>query len=349
MEEKIKEYIYLYVKYLTRICITFFYRGVEQVGKENVPSEGPFIYAVNHQNAFLDAVLVGALSPVPTYFMTRSDVFKPPFGWILSALKMMPIYRIRDGYKTLNKNNAIFETCKELLEKKQAILIFPEGNHGLEYYLRPLTKGISRIALQSQAEMEFPIKIVPVGLNYFNHFHAGHKFIINYGTPIEVSDFLSTYTAHSHKGLLQLTRKIFPEMQETLIIPAESDTYFSEKGVFQRKNESRSFNELRKLRYDSSSVAPEKKYPLLAYLGELFGIFNLPPILLTKYILHKKVSQKIFHVSIKFASLLIVFPIWFLLSFLVVTLIYRWETALIFLSIQVITLLIRRELVRYNH
>lgn len=349
MEKRIKGMIYLTVKFLANCCIRLFYRGVDRQGTENIPTQGPLIYAVNHQNAFLDAIIVGALSPIPTYFMTRSDVFKPPFDWVLDALKMMPIYRIRDGYKSLSKNDAVFNTCKGLLEQEQAILIFPEGNHGLEYFLRPLTKGISRIALQSQNEMSNQIKIVPVGLNYFDHFNSGHKLIIKYGTPINVHDFLPLYKEHSHKGLLHLTRNIFAGMKETLVIPEDSDSYLSEKGVFQRKNEAKSFEELSSLRTNTDATSPEKKYPLLGIIGEMMSIFNLIPLILTKYIINTKVSQKIFTGSIKIASSMLLFPIWFLICFLLVTLFLNWKWGIIVFAIQFITLLIRRELVRYNH
>lgn len=349
MEKRIKGLIYIYVKSLTRICIRLFYRGVEIKGRENLPKKGPIIYAVNHQNAFLDAVIVGGISPIPTYFMTRSDIFKPPFDWILDALKMMPIYRIRDGYKNLSKNDHVFNTCKKLLLDEQAILIFPEGNHGLEYYLRPLTKGISRIGLQTQVELTEAISIIPVGLNYFNHFSSGHKLIVSYGKPIVINDFVSAYEEHSHKGLLQLTRTISAGMKETLIIPSENENYLAEKTVFQRKNESRNFDELKELRLSTVAGIKESKYPVAASIGELLGIFNFPPLYLTKYILKKKVTQKIFTASIKFASLLILFPFWFLLCFITAGFIFSWKWAIGLFITQIITLLIRRELVRYNH
>jgi len=344
-----KELIYKTVKLLAKVCIRFFYRGIEIGGKENVPTQGPFIYAVNHQNAFLDAIIIGALSPVPTYFMTRSDVFKPPFDWFLDALKMMPIYRIRDGYKSLSKNDMIFETCKNLLEKKQAILIFPEGNHGLDYYLRPLTKGIARIALQSQSVLNEDIKIIPVGLNYFNHFSSGHKLILRYGQAISVSDFIPSYEEHKQKGLRSITKSISEGMMTTLVIPADSDNYEMERNLFQRKNEGLTFEELQERKSNPSFTQEEKKHAWLGWIGEFFSIFNLLPLLLTKYIIETKVSQKIFQASIKVGALLLVFPIWFILVFIITWICFGINWAIGVFVLQILTLLIRRELVRFSH
>ena len=349
MEKVVKSIIYRVVKLLANVSLRFYFRGLDIVGKKNVPKNGPYIYAVNHQNAFLDAIIVGALSSTPTYFMTRSDVFKPPFDWFLDALKMMPIYRIRDGYKSLTKNDAIFDTCKNILANKQALLIFPEGNHGLDYYLRPLTKGLARISLQAQAQLEDDIKIIPVGLNYFDHFSSGHKLIINYGKPLRVQDYIDTYNDHKNKGLVSITKGISEGMQKTLVIPNDSDDYVEKKKIFQRSNENQSFKNLRTNINHSKYLEDQKHHKLLAHIGKFFGILNWPPIFLTKYIIRTKVSQKIFTGSIKIASVMLLFPIWFIFCFLLVWILVGIKWACILFISQVLTLLIRSELVRLNH
>ncbi len=349
MEKAIKNIIYFTVKALANIAMRFYFRGIERNGTEHIPEEGPFIYAVNHQNAFLDAIIVGGLSPVPTYFMTRSDVFKPPFDWFLDALKMMPIYRIRDGYKSLSKNDAIFDSCKYILADKNALLIFPEGNHGLEYFLRPLTKGLARISLQAQEELDANIKIIPVGLNYFDHFNSGHKLIVKYGTPISVDHFLADYKAHKHTGLRNITQAISEGMKETLLLPTENESYPQQKHIFQRKNQKYSYSRLTALIDQPNHVKPEKSYKWAAWIGESFSIFNFVPILLTKFILKTKVKQKIFHGSIKIAALILIFPFWFLLTFCLVWALVSLKWALIIFGIQIITLVLRREIVRFSH
>ena len=344
----IKNIIYITYKTIAKYGVHLFYRGITKVGFEHIPDKGtPFIYAVNHQNAFLDAVIVGSISPIPTYFMTRSDVFKPPFDWFLDALKMMPIYRIRDGYSSLSKNDAIFETCKNILEQNKAILIFPEGNHGLEYFLRPLTKGVARIALKSQQEISPSIKIVPVGLNYFNHFHSGNRLIIKYGEPLDMKDYMELFEEHPQKGYRKLMPDIAEAMKSTLIIDEEQSNYTEQKGIFNRANESLSFEDLKSNLNNKELTGKEpSRYPLLAFIGKMFGIFNWPPLALCDYIIKKKTSQSIFQASIRIAMGVLIFPKWLLLCFIIMLVMKGWLWAVGLLAIQIISLIIRRELVR---
>jgi len=134
-----------------------------------------------------------------------------------------------------------------------------------------------------------------------------------------------------------------------LVIPSDSEDYKSQKNIFQRRNEKLSFSELAQNKNDPQYLVPEKKHKLTGWIGELFSLFNLPPILLTKFIIQKKVSQKIFTGSIKIAALILLFPFWFAFIFVIFWMTIGIKWALIVLAIQIISLVLRRELVRYNH
>lgn len=344
MEKKLKGLIYFIVKQTAKICLRIFYRGIEINGRDNLPTDqSPVIYAVNHQNAFMDAIIVGGLSPIPTYFMTRSDVFKPPFDWILDALKMMPIYRIRDGYSSLSKNEQVFKKCNGLLEEGNAIMIFPEGNHGLEYYLRPLTKGIARMAMSTQMAIENSVHIIPLGLNYFDHFNSGHKLILNYGKPILASGFLESYKAQKHQALLSLTKAISEGMKTTLIIAEHSTQYDEQKLLYNNLNEKYRFVELKEKIRENNFNKEVKTSSSSHWVTNMLAIPNLPPFLLSNWIIKNKVSQKIFTSSIKIAIGILVFPVWLLSCFTILSFI-SLNLAIIVLSIQLLSLLIRKEL-----
>ena len=80
---------------------------------------------------------------------------------------MIPIYRIRDGRESLKNNQAVFDLCSDLLQQKEAILMFPEANHNLKRRVRPLSKGFTRILFNTLLQApETDIQIVPVGINY---------------------------------------------------------------------------------------------------------------------------------------------------------------------------------------
>ena len=168
-----------------------FFKKIKIVGKENIPKQGAVIFVANHQNALIDALLIGTQNGRRTYFVARADVFKRPlFKKILAMIYMMPIYRIRDGIKSLSKNEEIFEKSKGVLMQGEGFAIFPEGNHAFERSLRPLSKGFTRIALGTMDENpNLDLKIVPIGINYSNHKNYRSSVSLYIGETIDVKDY----------------------------------------------------------------------------------------------------------------------------------------------------------------
>jgi len=322
---------YFCFKIVNRIALKFYFKKIEIVGLENVPKDCPLVVAPNHQNAFIDAFLVGAFMPVPIYFLTRSDVFNRWSKPILKLVNMMPIYRIRDGYASLTQNEAIFKTCEELFRRKKSILIFPEGNHGEDHYLRPLTKGAARLALNSEQVIDESLKVLPVGLNYFNHTKPSSKLIIAFGVPIHVSDFVKKYQESSGSGLTTMREAISDGIKSTLIIPDKTDDYEQLKQtIFQRKNEKLSFAELRKIKASSENIEPPKTSS-----HWIPKILNPVPFLLIKKIL-SGVKDVVFKSSVKYAVGVFAFPIWWLISFAV----FYWLLGIIPATIIVLAMIL---------
>ena len=87
-----------------------YYRNVLVRGRHRFKSTDPIIFAPNHQNALMDAlVFVTSLRQQPI-FLARADIFQGGIiTWILNFLKIMPVYRIRDGYENLGKNTEVFD------------------------------------------------------------------------------------------------------------------------------------------------------------------------------------------------------------------------------------------------
>lgn len=302
---------YSFLKVFFRLALKCYFKKIEIVGIEKVPTDSPLLITPNHQNAFLDAFLVGAFSPVPLHFLTRSDVFTWWSKPIMKLLNMMPVYRIRDGYSRLSENEVIFETCKELFSKNKSILMFAEGNHGEHHYLRPLTKGAARLAIQSQQVIESELKVVPIGLNYFDHQASNSKVIVVFGTPIPISEFVDIYQQSSGLGLNALRDEITSGMKSTLIIPEQTDNYEAlRKTILQKENEDLTFEELRNIKASDSVVAEARSGNWMAKI-----LNPLPFLVIWKVI--SSVKDVVFHSSLKFAIGLILFPLWWLLCFFI--------------------------------
>ena len=343
-----KRLVYFIVKRVTRISVGMFFSKLEIVGTENIPRNKPLIFAPNHQNAFLDAFMVGSISPVGIHYLTRADVFNNPFRWFLDALQMMPIYRIRDGFGQLSQNAGVFEACRILFSQTKSVLIFPEGNHGEDYYLRPLTKGISRLALESQEELkDKELWIQPVGLNYFDLRRPRRKATVVFGEPIRVGDYMATYTEKKPKALKDLRDDVFTRMKESMFIPDNDEKYEIRKSWLIQQKEHLSFQEMKRFLKDVEARAPEKKrYAVFGFIGKLLGVFNYPPLYLMKFLLGKKIKDIVFTSSIKWGVALFLYPLWWTLIFGVATAIFGIQVGLVGTATAISLLYLRQELLK---
>jgi len=183
-----KKLWYLFVKYYMRLGFAFYFKKIQVSGVENIPKNKAVLFVGNHQNALIDPLLIGALTPRELNFLTRSDVFSTPLiKALLSSVNMLPIYRMKDGLNSLAKNEEVFEKCYNILNKKGTVLIFPEGNHNIKRRLRILSKGFTRIVYGALAQYpEQDIYILPIGINYTNAKKYGSSLHLIYGKPIKV-------------------------------------------------------------------------------------------------------------------------------------------------------------------
>ncbi len=202
-----------------------YYRRITIVGAEKIPQNTPVIFAPNHQNALMDAFAVIFSSRKHLVFMARADIFKKPaIAKLLNMMQILPIYRIRDGYGELSRNQEVFDTTVDVLKSNMPLCILPEGNHEGQKRLRPLKKGIFRIAFQSEESNSFNLNlhIVPVGIDYSDYFNAGADLTVVFGTPIKVADYAEQYKENEQKTINTLMNVLAENMRSVMIhIPEE--------------------------------------------------------------------------------------------------------------------------------
>ena len=222
---------YWMVKYLwAKHALDFYYRKIELRNAKIIPHDKPAIIAPNHQNALMDALGIVFEVPFQTIFMTRADIFEKPFvRKILTFLNMLPIYRKRDGLASLAKNEEIFmETTRILKDHHNPVCLFPEGNHGDRRRLRPLVKGIFRIAFKAQEDYkEKPfVQIIPTGIDYSHYQKSNQTLFLNFGQPIEVSEYWKLYEENSAVGINALRDRLIEEMRK-LMIDIQTEEYYN--------------------------------------------------------------------------------------------------------------------------
>jgi len=223
-----------YVKFLHKL----FYKNIIVEGKENVPENCPVIFAPNHQNALMDPLAVEFTINQQIVFLARADIFKSEFlSKILHFLKILPVFRIRDGKDNLANNDLTFDVAVKVLESKQRIGIFPEARHTDKRRLLDLKKGIPRLAFLAEEKNNFnlDIKIVPVGIYYSRYNKMRSILHVRYGKPINVVDFKDEYLENPQKAMLSL-RDTMEEAIKPLMIDINSielyDTYESIRSLY---------------------------------------------------------------------------------------------------------------------
>lgn len=230
--------IYQFIHPYTGTFFYHYYGKVEVRGKENIPRNVPVIFAPNHQNALMDALIVLYSAPGDVVFLARADIFNKRFlAFILNSLKILPVFRQRDGASELGKNVDIFDISVNVLKNKHYLCIMPEGNHGHQRKLRTIVKGIFRIAFQAQEEAGSDpfVKIVPVGLDFGDYVKQNASLFINYGKPIEVSEYWDQYQESSARAINALKARLGEELSPLMVDiqnEAHYEAIYALKGIF---------------------------------------------------------------------------------------------------------------------
>ena len=176
-------------------------------GEGNVPADGAVIFAPNHCNTLMDALVVLQARPEPVVFGARSDIFRKPFiARILRFLHIVPIPRVRNGLREVAHNREIMDEVAEALENGTKYCLFCEGTHRTKHSLLPVRKGIIRTALLANERFgeRKTIWIVPMGIEYGDYFRFRTSVHIAYGAPIDITGFVASHADINESELYRL-------------------------------------------------------------------------------------------------------------------------------------------------
>ncbi|MEQ8579516.1 MAG: 1-acyl-sn-glycerol-3-phosphate acyltransferase [Balneola sp.] len=335
---------------VVRTGLKFFYKRIRIIDKHKIPKGKPILLVPNHQNSFMDALLVTTHFYKTTSFLTRAQAFESKFmDWFLRSLNLLPVYRVRDGISNIQKNNEIFETCIRFLSNNEAVLVFAEANHDLKRRLRPFSKGFTRIAFDAEIKNDWNLDLYvqPVGVNYSDHQNSRNEVRVVFGDPIKVSDYRKEYeesersaanslknqTSDNLKPLIMHVPKLdqYPlikialdemepdraklsnnEYMNTLVQNAEELQTPELISDAERVLEVAEKNKL-SVRALSEVKLPIIKRILLAPIYLLVWLNGIIPYQPARYIIKNKIQDKAFDVSIKFVLGLFLFPLFYLL------------------------------------
>lgn len=221
MNVKVEKWSLLYaiLKQYFKLIHKIFYKRFVIEGVKNIPKDKTIIFAPNHQNAVMDPLAIIFSTPYQIVFLARGDTFKKPaVAKIFYNLKILPIFRQRDGKEALKKNEEIFNISVNVLKHNKPFCLFPEAQHNPVRRLRILKKGIQRIAFQALEETNYnlDIAIIPTGIYYDDKFNSLATLHIQYGKPIFIKDYIDFYKQNPQKATMalrnEMTKRIKPLM-----------------------------------------------------------------------------------------------------------------------------------------
>src|SRR3954454_6590977 len=149
-ERGVQPIVYWTVRAVLQPLLQIYFR-MSRIGREHVPKDGPVILAANHRS-FLDPFIVGICVRRPVYFVAKRELFQRRWqGWLLNALGAFPIRRGESDVESM-------ATAREILERGDVVVIFPEGTRTRTGSLAKPKRGVGRLALESGAP------VVPVAV-----------------------------------------------------------------------------------------------------------------------------------------------------------------------------------------
>lgn len=315
-----------FLRFIVKIALKVFYQEIIIEGKQHIPKGKSILIVSNHQNALIDPLLLATLSGLKPYYLTRASVFGNSIvAKMLNYIQMIPIYRVRDGVRNMEKNQETFDKSVEVLLNKGSMLIFGEGSHSTKRNLRPMKKGFSRIAFQTlEKNPELDLVILPVAINYSNHNHSGTKVRISFGEIIDPKIHASNY-----ESLMSATYNTL----SPLVVEIPDEQYDEDlQLLINHKIDLTSPAAVRQFLEQKPSENKQAKTPYLR--NKLMKLFHLP-IYWVWLLMSSKVKDKAFIATFKFVIGLVGLPIWYLVLYFSLSAIGErtWAISFLFLAI----------------
>lgn len=203
-------WFYLFFTPFIHVVYRLLFRKIYLHNRTGIKPNTPVLIAANHPTAFLDPIFFTSFFDPPVYNMTRGDIFRNPIArrFMLSC-NMFPVFRVRDGYQSRDRNDEVFEFCQEKLSNRVAVNIFVEGEHHLDKRVLPIKKGVARIAFGTYERHRMEdLQVVPVGCNYVHGDCTRDEAKIIVGEPLFIKDYWQQYEQNPGAAINKLCADI---------------------------------------------------------------------------------------------------------------------------------------------
>src|SRR6266581_4560559 len=212
--------LYHAIRWIIGLALGFYFRRIERFHAEGVPAEGPLLLTSNHPNSLTDSFVIGTSVPRKVNFVATVQLFRiAPLKWLLTHCGVIPINRVKDDPKAMRTIADTFEACYRVLERGEAIGIFPEGITYDDSQLKEIKSGAARMALELEHRHngKLGLQITPVGLTFSAKETYRSDALANFGEPIVAADFLAEYAERRKECIHRLTAEIERRIQSLIL------------------------------------------------------------------------------------------------------------------------------------
>ena len=181
------------------IVLRFFFSKKKIINNRfSIPLNSSIILAPTHRSRWDGLVLTMAMGRRVTKkdckFMVTKSEMRGIQGWFLKRLGCFSINQLSPSLSTLRY-------AINLIEKKEQLVVFPEGKINRYGKKLILKEGLYRLALLATKKTK-SITILPIGIAYSEvspKFRS--KFCLSFGQPIVMNDYLNTSIEEFNKFL----------------------------------------------------------------------------------------------------------------------------------------------------
>ena len=249
-----------YVNWHTRQA----YSRFEVHGKKRIPKDGSLIFGVNHSNTLMDALVLLSADNIRKVFIARGDIFKnPAIAKILHFLRILPIFRIRNGVAAVRQNDDSLNKAVDVIHDHVDLYLFPEGTHRTKHSLMRMGKGLFHIAVDANKQFghQSPVYIIPTAIEYGDYFRYRSTAMINFGQPINVTEFFKNTTEENEAvNINQLKDLLSEEISKLFTFIPDDEDYDAIWEIVKMKNEKRAGGLYKKMLRNRATVSKVLKY-----------------------------------------------------------------------------------------
>jgi len=178
------------------VPIVGLFARIEIRGQENLPSEGAYVLAPNHNSEFdplVVAVAVWRLGRAPR-FMAKESLFRVPvLGGALRVTGMVPVPR------TTTTVNQSMKAAQQIARDGRGVIVYPEGTLTRDPELWPMRGKTGAVRLAAAANLPL-IPMAQWGVQDILprygklRFPRRSRVIVELGAPVDLSEYDATIT-----------------------------------------------------------------------------------------------------------------------------------------------------------